>query len=113
VGNIITKIHLGNDKAIVLEVSADANNNTITKMGLLVGTFEPVAPATTIAFSVGAINKNLTACGDEDSNFTSVSGLCLDLIYNCDTYANGAITESPMCIYKLILFIIWIEQLKI
>ena len=28
--SIITKNPLGNDKAVVLEVSADANNNTIT-----------------------------------------------------------------------------------
>ncbi len=74
-GNIITKNPPGDDKAIVLEVSADGNNNTITKMGLLVGTFEPVAPATTTAISFGAINKNITAYGDEDSNFNSVSGL--------------------------------------
>ena len=94
VGNIITKNPAGNDKAVVLEVSANADDNTITKMGLLVGTFEPVAPATTTAISVGAINKNITAYGNEDSNFKSVSGLCLDPIYDFDTYATGAITES-------------------
>jgi hypothetical protein len=94
VGDIITKNPAGNDKAVVLEVSADANDNTITKTGLLVGTFEPVAPATTTAISVGAINKNITAYGYEDSNFKSVSGLCLDPIYDFDTYATGANTES-------------------
>ena len=94
VGNIITKNPAGNDKAVVLEVSADADDNTITKMGLLVGTFEPQAPATTTAISVGAINKNITAYGNEDSNFKSESGLCLDPIYDFDTYATGGITES-------------------
>ena len=94
VGDLITKNPAGPDKAVVLAVSADAVNNTITKMGIVAGTFAPVAPATTTAISVGAINKNITAYGNEDSNFKSVSGLCLDPIYDFDTYANGAITES-------------------
>ena len=94
VGDIITKNPAGNDKAVVLEVSADANDNTITKMGLLVGTFEPVAPATTTAISVGAINKNITAYGDEDSTFNSISGLCLDPIYNFDDYSGANVSNS-------------------
>jgi hypothetical protein len=94
VDNIITKNPAGNDKAIVLEVSANADDNTITKMGSLVGTFEPVAPATTTAISVGATNKNITAYGDEDSTFNSLSGLCLDPIYNFDDYSGANVSNS-------------------
>ncbi len=71
-----------------MAVSADANDNYIIKIGLLVGSF-----AVGVFLDV-AIDKNITVYGDEDSNFNSVSGSCLDPFYDFYTYANGAITES-------------------
>ena len=89
VGDIITKSPATADRAIVMEVSADANNNTITKIGLLVGSFAVGN------FLDGAIAKAITAYGAEDSTFNSTSGLCLDPIYNFDDYdAGGNPTNS-------------------
>ena len=96
VGTVFTKHPPGDAKAVILEVSSDSNANRITKIGLLVGSFAIVAPATEVQIDVPqlAAVEEITAYGNEDSNFNSVSGLCLDPIYNFDTYANGAITES-------------------
>ena len=96
VGTVFTKHPPGDAKAVILEVSSDNNANRITKIGLLVGSFEIVAPATEVQIDVPqlAAVEEITAYGNEDSNFNSVSGLCLDPIYDFDTYATGGITES-------------------
>ena len=41
-----------------------------------------------------ANTEAITAYGNEDSNFNSTSGLCLDPIYNFDDYANNAVSNS-------------------
>jgi hypothetical protein len=58
VGDIISEKPAGDDKAVVLEVSADAVDNTITKIGLLFGSFAVGA------FLDGVIDKNITDYGN-------------------------------------------------
>ena len=97
VGTVFGKNIAGDpDRAVILEVSAVANQNTITKIGLLVGSFAIVAPAADVDITVPGIanTEAITAYGNEDSNFNSTSGLCLDPIYNFDDYANNAVSNS-------------------
>ena len=88
VGDIITKKPAGADKAVVMEVSANADDNSITKIGLLVGSFEVGD------FLDGAIDKQITDYGDEDSTFDYSSGLWIDPIFMFDDYENGAVAET-------------------
>ncbi len=114
VGDLITKDPAGPDKAVVLAVSADANDNTITKMGIVAGTF-----AITAIIVRTAINKNITAYGVPETTFNSRSGLCLDPIYNFDDYVNTVVSNSQKSkltlqtfIYKSISYITWTERHK-
>jgi hypothetical protein len=88
VGDLITKNPAGPDKAVVLAVSADAVNNTITKLGIVAGTF------VVGNFLDGAIAKAITAYGVPETTFNAQSGLCLDPIYNFDDYVNAVVSNS-------------------
>jgi hypothetical protein len=85
---LITKEPFGPDIAVVLAVSADANDNTITKLGLVIGTF------TVGAFLDGAIAKTITVYVNPEATFNAQSGLCLDPIYNFDDYVNNVVSNS-------------------
>jgi hypothetical protein len=86
VGNFITKNPAdANNAGVVMEVSADADNNTITKIGLILGGFA----VEDIQVGNIPIIKNITAYGNEVSTFQQRSGLCLDPIYNFDDYDNA------------------------
>jgi hypothetical protein len=89
VGDLITKDPAANEKAMVLEVSANAQNNRITKIGLLVGNF-----ADGDDILVDGEDCEFTAYGNVVSNFQLNAGLCLDPIHNFDEYVNGAVAET-------------------
>ena len=88
VGDLITKNPAGPDKAVVLAVSADVVNNTITKLGIVAGTF------VVGNFLDGAIAKAITVYGAPETTFNAQSGLCLDPIYNFDDYVNAVVSNS-------------------
>jgi hypothetical protein len=83
VGDLITKNHAGPDKAVVLAVIADANGNTITKVGIVALTFA------TGNFLDGTNAKQIAVYGNPETTFNAQSGLCLDPIYNFDEYDNA------------------------
>ncbi len=90
---MITESPAGADKAVVLVVSADADDNAITKLEIVAGTFA------TGNFLDGTIAKQISAYGVPETTFNAQSGLSLDPIYNFDEYDNAGEPTKLQKIY--------------